>query len=253
MENFDQNFELIQEYIDGNLPAEQRTQVEERLEKDPDFARLYQRSKMTIQVIKQEAEQSTMAFLDGLHEKEIGQASQEKGAAKVRQMPLRRILSIAAVLALLITAGIWLFLPQNESLTAFENYYERPAFDMQRGAEGDPLLSEIARVYNAEDYMATLEKINTYENIEDTEIALKRYKAIALIETNRIKEAQDLLESLKGDGEQPDEIYWLSAMANLKADNQTAAIDDLKALLSGDFPVTEARKRKVNELLTLLQ
>lgn len=253
MENFDQNFDLIQEYIDGKLPDEQRAQVEQRLEKDPDFARLYQRSKATIQVIKQEAEQSTMALLDGLHEKEIGQAPRKKENAKVRQIPLRRILSIAAVLALLITAGIWLFIPQNESLTAFENYYERPAFDMQRGAEGDPLLSEIARVYNAEDYITTLEKINAYENIGDAENALKRYKAIALIETNQIKEAQDVLESLKGEGEQLDEIYWLSAMANLKADNQAAAIDDLKALQNGDFPVTEARQKKVDELLEILQ
>lgn len=249
MENFDQNFDLIQQYIDGELSAEKRARVEQRLEQEVDFAQLYQRSKAAIQVIRDDAEQSTMAFLDQLHDQEIQEDFKASEAGKIRRLPLRRILSIAAVLLLLITAGIWLFRPQDESLRAFNSYYETPDLDITRGIDTDALLTEVASAYNAGNFALALEKIEKYQASGEAEIPLDLYKAVALLETDRTEAAIDILTTLKTRNFSLDQVYWLSAMSNLKMGNKMGAIEDLETLLAADFPVTNARKTKANEVL----
>ena len=68
MKNINQDFNTIQDYIDGNLSQQEAALVKERLQKEPDFDRLYQRSKAAIEVIRSEAEQSTMPLLRSLQQ-----------------------------------------------------------------------------------------------------------------------------------------------------------------------------------------
>lgn len=253
MKNIDQDFNLIQQYLDGELPPEQRTQVEKRLEQEQDFARLYQRSRAAIQTIKDDAEKTTMAFLGELHQKEIKQEPKKEATPRVRQLPIRRILSIAAVLVLLLTATLWLFRPQNTSLTAFDNYYNRPAFDMQRGGQADALISDIIQAYNSGDFSTALERIEAYERSAGTQVNISLYKAVSLLETGETEQAQNVLQELKEQEEQLDEIYWLSAMTHLKSGDKFAASADLEVLLSDKFPVANARKQKAVELMKELQ
>lgn len=252
MKNIDQDFELIQQYLENELAADQRASVEKRLADDQDFAQLYRRTQTAVQVIQEDAEQSTLKMLQGLHQQEI-EDKPVTSPTKVRRLRPVRWIGIAATLALLVVAAIWLFRPSDPALTAFNEYYQTPSFDLQRGANTSALLSEISIAYNAADYATALGKINDYEAAGSTSVSLQIFKAVCYLELDNTPAAINELSLLTEQDQQLDEIYWLRAMAYLKDKNKEAARSDLQQLLSEEFSVTLARRLKVQNILESLE
>lgn len=252
MKNIDQDFDLIQRYLDGALDTDQQTTVEKRLQKEKDFAQLYNQSKTAVQIIQDDAEQATMALLQKLHRKEVAEPKLRKKDNVWRLTP-RRLISIAATIGLVLVAGFYLFRPTDPSLSAFNNYYETPTYDLQRGGEPSLETSEIISAYNNQDFETALAKIAEYEQDGTTNLDLQIYKAVCFLELGNTQSAIDQLTTLTQQEEHLDEIYWLLAMAHLKNKDIDAASQNLQILQGDDFSVTLARKLKAQNILEELE
>lgn len=249
MKNIDQDFNTLQDFIDGKLSKEAADTVRGRLDKDAGFAKLYQHSQAAIEVIRTDAEQSTMALLQSIQKSENLSLDTSSSKGKIRRIKPFRLLSIAAILVVLIVAAVWLFLPGDQSMVAFNEYYETPAFDLQRGAATDQLLLSASNAYNEKDFASALSNLDAYENAAGATTNTQLYRAIAHLELNQTSAALALLNTLSKGSEQLDQVYWLKALAHLKAGDKAAAVTTLQTLQSGPIVITASRKQKVTELL----
>lgn len=249
MKNIDQDFNTLQDFIDGKLSKEAEDTVRGRLDKDPAFAKLYQHSQAAIEVIRSDAEQSTMALLQSIQKSENLSLETTASKSKIRSIKSFRLLRIAAVLIVLVVAAVWVFFPGDQSMVAFNEYYETPAFDLQRGAATDQLLISASNAYNQDDFAAALSNLEAYETAAGATTNTQLYRAIAHLELNQTSAALALLNTLSKGSEQLDQVYWLKALAHLKVGEKAAAVTTLQTLQSGSIAITASRKQKIAELL----
>ncbi|GAB5555698.1 MAG: hypothetical protein Sapg2KO_52890 [Saprospiraceae bacterium] len=249
MKNIDQDFNTIQDFIDGKLSQEAADTVRGRLDKEPDLAKLYQHSKAAIEVVRAEAEQSTMALLQSIQQSENLSLETKASKGKIRSIKPFRLLSIAAVLIVLIVAAVWVFLPGDQNMVAFNEYYETPAFDLERGGEAEELLLSAGNAYNQKDFEVALNNLEAFENTNGVTTNTQLYRAIAHLELDQTTASLAILNTLSKGTEQLDQVFWLKALAHLKAGEKEAAITALKTLQSGSIVITPSRKQKIAELL----
>lgn len=256
MKNIDQEFNKIQDYIDGSLSKSDMEAFRKRMAKEPALKRLYERSKAAINVVQQESERSTMALLKNIEQSEeltLQADLTEKRNPKLKIKPLWYI-AIAAVFTGLILVSMWLFQPKNQNMVAFNEYYETPSYDTQRGASNtDELFTEAMVEYQNGDFNAALQKLKDYEDANDITFESQIYRAVSNLELNRTIPAIEILDGLIQGDQQLDQVYWLKALAHLKLDQTDEAIFVLKVLLSEEVSATPNRKQKAQELLDKLQ
>jgi hypothetical protein len=249
MENIDKDFNLIQDYLDGGLSSKETAQVQKRIAKDPNFARLHERSQKAIKAVRNEAENSTMAMLRNIQKTEVPKLNETRPTSKIRKITPFRMMSIAAVLLVLVVAAVWVFLPQDNSLSAFNEYYETPAFDLQRGGNAEALISTASSQYSAGDFQAALQSLEAYEQASGATTGTQLYRAIAHLEIDQNMEALEILNKLSSGADQLDQVYWLKALTLLKMEEPALATAALEQLLSDEVTITSSRRQKVEALL----
>ncbi len=146
-------------------------------------------------------------------------------------------------------AAVWVFLPGDQNMVAFNEYYETPAFDLERGGEAEELLLSAGNAYNQKDFEVALSNLEAFENTNGVTTNTQLYRAIAHLELDQTTASLAILNTLSKGTEQLDQVFWLKALAHLKAGEKEAAITALKTLQSGSIVITPSRKQKIAELL----
>ena len=127
------------------------------------------------------------------------------------------ITSIAAIMAIVFSFNIYQDNRRMDKL--FETYYTPLEYDSQLIARGDdtisPELTSAMEAYQNKDYATALQRFNAMPQMDENYLV---YKAICLLETDKIKDAIALLEELVDNGEGTEyyqQACWYLALAYL--------------------------------------
>ena len=128
------------------------------------------------------------------------------------------ITSIAAIMAIVFSFNIYQDNRRMDKL--FETYYTPLEYDnqlMSRGEETISLeLTSAMEAYQNKDYVTALQRFNAMPQIDENYLV---YKAICLLETDKIKDAISLLEELVDNGEGTEyyqQACWYLVLAYLR-------------------------------------
>ncbi len=172
MSNHDYS-EKIEAWLHGELPANEQSDFEKQIQSDPDLATEVQFQQ---DLNKALAEREVLQFRNALETARQAYRAENTEGAKVLEMrpkesarifPLRRVLAIAAGLALLVTAGIW-FLKKPAAISPesifVANFNPPPTHDFTAGTRGngdvsdavEQLRNEAFDEYGKKNHAATL-------------------------------------------------------------------------------------------------
>ena len=136
--------------------------------------------------------------------------------SKVRKLVMS-ITSIAAIIAIVFSFNIYQDNRRMDKL--FETYYTPLEYDSQLMSRGEETISSdlthAMEAYQNKDYATALQRFNAIPQMDEN---YRIYKAICLLETDKIKDAISLLEELVDNGEGTEyyqQACWYLALAYL--------------------------------------
>lgn len=137
------------------------------------------------------------------------------------------ISSIAAIIAIVFSLNIY---QDNRRMDkAFEAYYTPLEYDSQLMSRGEETISSkltsAMEAYQNKDYTTALQKFNAMSQVDENFLI---YKAICLLETDKIKDAISLLEELVRNGEGTEyyqQTCWYLALAYLRNHEDDKAVE----------------------------
>ena len=149
--------------------------------------------------------------------------------SKVRKMVMS-ITSIAAIIAIVFSFNIY---QDNRRMDkVFEAYYTPLEYDSQLMSRGEETISSdlthAMEAYQNKDYATALQRFNAIPQMDEN---YRIYKAICLLETDKIKDAISLLEELVDNGEGTEyyqQACWYLALAYLHNHEDCKAFGILK-------------------------
>lgn len=154
--------------------------------------------------------------------------------------------SIAAIIAIVFSFNTYQDNRRMDKL--FEIYYTSLEYDSQIMARGDdiisPELTSAMEAYQNMDYVTALQRFNAMPQMDENYLI---YKAICLLETDKIKDAISLLEKLVVNGEGTEyyqQACWYLALAYLNNHEDDKAIE----LLNTFYEKNENIESLINSL-----
>lgn len=256
--------ELIDKYLLGGLEGKELEDFQRALESDPEFAADV---KVQETIFQAATDKDAMQFQDMLAEIQAEKDAEEKTApSRIIRLPVRRLIAVAASIALLFLAGYFFFREQlvpSSPESLFATYFEAPRAEdfmdpaiissMARGEEGAGLspvelsLKEMADLYKDGQYVAALDKLEAI-NPEDLKNQPNfHYMAgVIYLVNDRPEESLSSFEKI-GFGYQ-DGKNWYEALALLKLNRAEEARSRLEALLGASNPWQKKAKRLLRKL-----
>lgn len=212
---------LLDKYLRGELSEVELIEFQRLKKEDPSFSNELRTREILVKGIKLNHLEEKMSMLKEL-EKTIAKP-QNKGRVVTLFSP--RVLSIAASVALLIGATLWL-MPSTQSSDLYGEYYAfLPASEVVRG-DDDPFQIALGK-YNSKDFSGALQSLN--------EINIARalfYKGICQMELKNYEGAiisfENYIKSKGIESYLPAEYYM--ALCYLKIGNVEDAILALKSV-----------------------
>ena len=146
--------------------------------------------------------------------------------SKVRKLVMS-ITSIAAIIAIVFSFNIY---QDNRRMDkVFEAYYTPLEYDSQLMSRGEETISleltSAMEAYQNKDYATALQRFNAMPQVDENYLI---YKAICLLETDKIKDAISLLEELVGNGEGTEyyqQACWYLALSYLRNHEEDKAMN----------------------------
>ncbi|GJM34946.1 MAG: hypothetical protein DHS20C18_39470 [Saprospiraceae bacterium] len=235
MDDTNNTFELIEQYLGGELKGEALQSFEERLASDPEFVVEVERQKMTHKVVDIYAQLKTKTQVEDLHAK-------AKHARKQRNI---RIIPLAASIALIISLGIW-FYPKdtqisNDDLVAanFDLYPDRIT---TMGNTPDSLLALGVSAYNHKDFNSALTIFSEIPNKHPQADLIHLYGGISYLGIHEPDNALLVLRRIKENSPYREAARWYQALAYLEKQDTEQVRTLLQEIVQEDaFPGEKAR------------
>ena len=275
MENNKYNIDDIENFLNQAMDKEALNDFEKEVNSNKDFSEEVGFHKDIIKGITEAGAMDFRKMVGNVHqdmkaegfflEKETIATSPKKQTASIRRLPLMRNLAIAASFALALSAGWWMLSKPIAPEELFANNFsihqdvlsveisdrlEETGFGTNKAVLNG--LQEGINYYLTGEYEKAIAQFSVFE-IAAPEDALTSYatfyKAIALIATNQLSAAQQLLEPLSQQASNPliEESKWNLALIYLKQNNSPAA----KVLLM-ELRNTTTYSQKAAEILKKL-
>lgn len=262
----------VDDYLDKKADATTTQKIESRLLEDSDFASsltAHNDARQSIELLGELQLRNTIRNIEAELEEE-GFFTQ-KTETKVIERPIRaignrvairRMLAVAASVAVLVLAYFFIFQPDNSPQGLYSSYYEPYKDNLSQelelrlsetgfGSTDDMrvqlnlLLTGIGE-YKAENFAAAAEKLATYRSKANPTDDLTRqaslYEAISRLELKQSQDAITLLTPLAQNDEfaQQADAQWYLALAHLQADEAAAAQSMLQQLKNSEVYGTAA-------------
>jgi tetratricopeptide (TPR) repeat protein len=230
-EKEEENIDLIDAYVKGELAGSDLADFEAKRANNPSFDHEVTDYVLIMKEIRASQEN---AFVDKLKgwENEI-----EASGEHVKVIPIRRILSMAATLLLLALAGgylLWNHLGQPDHDALFAQYFQPYDDVISERSTDEGAKEQGMNFYNQSKYREAipfLEKVIA-EHPDDTAVAC--YLGIAYLADNRLTKARDVFENL-GQGSPglfKEVAEWNLALIHLKMNQEVLLKEELQLIMS---------------------
>lgn len=243
------NYTEIENYVKKEMSANSRAAFEQRLQADTDLASEVRFYEEVVQVAELQG-----LFEEAEEELEAEQKSEAKVVSmkKTRQIkPARRFLALAASLAVVVIAGIFLWNAMNSSnQDYFAQYYQPYPNDIAPITKGEDLpkttLAEALQAYERKNYGQARTLFSTLP----TSDTIQFYSSIIDLEEGNMSAAIDNLNTLnQSESTFQQAADWYLALAYLKNKETLNAKELLEKITANDRHLF---KRRAEELLEAL-
>ena len=244
-------YELIESYLANEMSADDRRQFEKQLEENTALKEELKLHEQMADVLKGE---KIHQFRDVLKEvdKEWKKPTEKKGEGKIVRMNFRRVLAIAASLALLIIAWQFFFSNSNElnSDKLFADHFEPYQMILNQRSTSDDthestaLLNTGIKQYAAGDFAGSSIAFRQLMDAELSNISFQFYYALSLLGNNEPNNAIPVLEKIM---DTPEHLFleqsrWYLALAYLQNNEKEKAVNILHKIKEGEYKFLEKEK-----------
>lgn len=218
-------FEHIEDFLAGNMTAEEEKAFKARMKAEPNFALKVARQKETHKVVSLYAKIKMQEKVKALHEK-----------TKVTQViPLKRIYAIAASIVILIAIGNFWYANKtysNKALIAKYFNLQEPSLRDVQNAQGDDFFKQLSEAYSLKDYDRAIVLLSEAPSSFNYPMAQFHLGNLYLT-TGKSAQAVEVFIALEKieDKRYVDELVWLQALAFLQNNDEKEAIRRLEIIL----------------------
>lgn len=257
----------IEEYLRGNLSAEEARNLEHRLKTDTEFKRQFEFEKQLFETINEESwsfsdlnSKQINDYKKLLQEEDIqnlkvslNKITQDSPKQKKTKTKLNYILYLAAA-SIIIFIVVFQFLKhQNTSQTElyyrYVNYQDLPSFVTRSSSVSSNVLVEAENHFEQQDYQASIDKFSSALNKENADARIYIYLGLANSELEKYKEAERILDRLiNSDLVDSQKGYWYKALMYLKMGEVESAKNELNFIIKNQ----SFNYRKAQDLLEQL-
>ncbi len=247
MEEKERDLERIEQYLNDQLSAEERTAVEHRLSEDKDFLALKEDFVALKEGIEQAGRNALRHTMDSW-EKDLGNPLEEPQGEQ-RSLGPSLIMRWAAVFLVgVVSVVAWYFGANQSHKRLYNNYFEVYANVVLPNTRSNETLTKEEQAflaYDNEDYERAVQLFNQILEAEQKEYVLF-YSAQAHMVLNEHAEAIKYLQDvLRRQGLLVSQARWYLALCYLHTKETEKAKEQLKVLAEGDSSYSE----RANELL----
>lgn len=227
-------FEELEAYVLGTMEEGQRITFEQKLASDPELREELELERENILAVEMAGVERTLKDLRAAH----GTGSTEGGS---RWAPL---LKYAAMLALLLGAGIWWAVRPSAQERVFAQYYHPdPGLPVPMSVVKDPEFQDAMVAYKLEDYAEAVSKWEPLLRTDPGNDTLQFYIASALLAQGRAGEAVPHFREVAANAVSAfqGKARWFLYLAYLRSGNHEA----MRHMGITDDPVYGERAREI--------
>jgi predicted Zn-dependent protease len=244
----DINYEMIQQYLEGELSGDALRSFEEQMRNDPALAEevaLYKgiNEEMLLEAKSKKEEQALSINLEKLNEQYF--KKQEGKVRRISRWWYAGAAAAAAVISILILRPFSDTSFNNEKLYAHYSKEVDPLPGGNRGNPADSLQGKAADLYNKQDYANALPLLRNLIADKPKETQLKLAMGICLLQTGQYDSSNIIFDEIAaGATIFKNEAVWYKALSSLKQNK----LDECYRLL-GTIPADAGKYDEAQELM----
>ena len=239
----EEKYELFDGYLQDELSAEARLDLEDRLTSDQQLKEEFELFKMISDHLEQQFSDRSEREALAASLKELSEQSMQKEETKViRFNPWKYAIAASVVLLL----GFFMFNPFSNP--SYEDFYTQQTISLVERGDSDAILADAEKAFNSQDYTNAIRYFDQVlaTDAEQTEVLF--YKGVALVQLDRFEEAEDVFKLIAGGNSAfKYEAQWQWALSKLKQEDYEACETLLK-----EIPEDAASYDKAQKLLRKL-
>jgi TolA-binding protein len=231
---------LIERYFDNELSPEEIAQVAKLNETEVDFQKEFELFEKANEAIK------LLTLSDLKEDIKVLREKQTENTPRFRSLSW---IKVAASILLLAVVGVGFYAQQFSNESIYDSSYV-PADDYITNMDAEMSAMEKAlELYNKKDFSAAIDAFAEIKNTNPENQVAKFYLGQSLLQAGQDEQAIKTLSQVSGDYHP--EALWYVALAQLKMDNEAAALQSLERIISENkdeaFVIKAERlKRKLN-------
>lgn len=220
--NDEATYQLIEQYLGGELSGSEKEAFEQRLKDDPDFALETSLHRQLHERLAGEKIHELRAVL-----KEVD--NEWEDTTRVRKLFPARWMYVAAAVVLVLIASVLYFnrsrpaVPEELFAQNFEPY--QMVLNQRSSRENEDLLNAAINAYERGDFEQAVEKFTALSSVDSLGMAPEFYTAISWLALQQADKAIAPLESIAGQNQSllSEQARWYLAMAYLSGGNKNSA------------------------------
>ncbi len=240
---------LIESYLQGELDADKRTEVEKRLAEDSDFSLLLEDTRLMVEGLSKLKHKHLLKRMDKL-EADLGNPLEARKEARVVYWTVQRVAAAFIGLAVVATVS-WFALSgggESDKSGLYQEYftaYENVIVPKVRTEEDPTLLVRTFSAYDEGNYAKATELFDELL-ATDERVFVRFYGAIAYMEAGETGTTIDLLQGVINEhGDFETQATWYLALNYIKREEY----DNAKSLLEELAGSSTSYQTKAQELL----
>ncbi len=245
MSTYDKEY-LQEQHLLGKLSPEEQKAFDQILEADPDFAREVKAGELAVEGLKSLHVHNRVQELRKQMSAGQGEEKPEKPVKKKEGRVislLRRPLSIAASVALLIAAAYFIYLSYG-SQSLYDQYSRHPSFSVTEMSSAPSYdLSRAETAFQQGDYEVSQTELSAYlaENPTDTMALL--FQGICQLELDNFSQAERIFGDIRaGTSDVQEQGEWYLALTYVKQKDTARARGILNAIPQSSEKYTQAQE-----------
>lgn len=233
--------ELFIAYLENDLSESERESFEKRLNEDPLFSEAFDEFKNIYSILENQLSPHRASVLDT-----INQANANYKAEAPADLPEKKVIvfkpwkyGIAATI--LLAVGLFLF--NNFNNPNYSDYATHETISLTLRSDTNETTKKAEIAFNAENYEEAINHFNKLLKTSPENLQLQYYKAVALVETSKYKEAENMLQTIS----ERNSVYaskakWLNALSLLKQKRYNEVEEILNTIPSNAPEYKKAQK-----------